>query len=256
MRIDGHTDTPVGKVFHIQNKTALSSAMWTALDFLTWDTRLPLVKTLQDAGWKKLQDTLDKIEVDPSWGRGMDIETDTNGKILMEFFDEYSFHLSLEGFPLNVEKLFFYMGQIFHNDEMYREKIGWGIEWFRALAFDNPDEVIKHIIPRIRPDIIPWWFYDDRPSVWRDEDYIDVIKRLKNLWDEYDLRENRKTHIRLVFDVFIRLFERNEAFREASKEMLMWWRVREIQHEDWFDPMLWYPRTRGGIHYGVHGGVL
>jgi hypothetical protein len=258
MRIDGHTDTPTGKIFHIQNKTALSSAMWTALDFLTWDTRIPLVKPLQDAGWKKIQAILDGVSTDPSWGRGMDIETDVNGKTIMEFFDDYSFRLELNGFPIKVDNLFFYLSQIFHNDEMYREKIGWAVEEFLMVAYSNPmnNGILDRLIPRIRPDIIPPWFIYDRPSVWTDDDYIEIFTKLKEKWDEYDLRENRKKHIKLVFDVFVRLFERNESFRESTKEMLAWWKDKEWFHEEWFDPMLWYPRTRGGIHYGVHGGIL
>jgi hypothetical protein len=257
MRIDGHTDNAVGQTFHVKNKSLLSSAMWTAIDFLTWDTKFPLTEYLQKKGWDTIQEKLDGIKTEPCWGKGIDIETDLNGKTMMEFFDEYAFLLKLKGFPLDCDNLFYYLAMVFHNDEMYREKMGWAVEWFGHFAFLNPVHTgITSKVCNIRPDLIPAWFIYDRPSVWRDEDYLSIFKRIHDEWDKYDMRENRKTHIKGMYDVFCRLFERNEAFREATKEMLLWFRNKQWMHEQWFEPEYWYPRTRGGIHYGVHGGVL
>ena len=112
MRIDGHTDNAVGQVFHVMNKSLLSSAMWAAVDFLTWDTRFPLTEYLQKKGWEAIQEKLDGIKTDPAWGRGIDIEMDPNGKTMAEFFDEYAFKLKLYGFPLDLDNLFFYMAMI------------------------------------------------------------------------------------------------------------------------------------------------
>jgi hypothetical protein len=258
MRIDGHIDTAVGQVFHVVNKTNLSSAMWTALDFLTWDTSFPPAKAVQEAGWKTIQRYIDNIYIDPVWSRGEDIECDYNGKIVSDFLDEYAFLLELYGFPLKVNNLFSYLSLIFHNDEMYREKMGWAFEWFSVKAFADPVStgLVNLLIPRIRPDIIPGWFRYNRPSVWTDTDYLSIFDNMYNIWNEYDKRENRKGHISGMYRAFVKLFERDAAFRQATKDMLLWLRDKEFVHEDWFEPERWYPASRGCIHYGVHGGIL
>ena len=61
MRIDGHTDNEVGQIFHVKNKTLLSSAMWAAIDFLTWDTKFPLTKHLQEKGYEASREWLSAL---------------------------------------------------------------------------------------------------------------------------------------------------------------------------------------------------
>jgi hypothetical protein len=227
VRIDGRTDTPEGKEFHQRDKPALSMALHLLLaatqkkGVLGGFARRMIVN--------QANTYVRKMILRPEWAKGDDVLMDPSTQSFLAFIRDFREEFKNDPISIDVDPILLYAALLFHNDEFWRERIGWGIEWFGL---------------RYRVDMT-------------DGEVLALLDDFTSEWDKVDMRQNRKVHIRMALGVLRGLFEQDGQVRTRIRYSLLWWKHPPMwTHELWFDPMRWYPRMRGALHYGVHGGVM